>query len=408
MMVQIEHSNIIDALKHNLDVETWLPEPFKLLGSIVPIGILINRGLCTKLSKRYIYPNIYAMFVGSSGTGKGVIIDNVIREIVETIDRDLVLADTGTPEAILKRLSQKGQRTIMTDEATTVLSQREYMKDMSNYLTLLYNAHRNYITIDRVKNNRSYVIERPYLNVVLGVQPELLKKIVGFYDIAAGFMQRFFIVIGEAQRPKQTDDDLEGWEYVMKVASQIYNTIGRLEDPIVAKIGDPLEIIEYAREVQHKYDSKLFSRWIDLTLKLCCILHVNNVACENMGELEISMFERIPNTVIDQAIGMMESFEKNMALVDEYLSKTRDTELIERYTKIVHRLIDKDKYVVLDGRVYIYRRDILRYAGVTLSKAIPYLEMLRENDILGEVKTVNRKVLYHVPWYRPKEDDLYD
>jgi len=392
-----------DYIKRNLDMETWLPPLYKEFSWICMLATSLNRGVYLKYSKRKIYPNVFIMLIGGSGTGKGVVIDDTIKEMLEQIDVQLILPDYSTPEALLKVLSNNGKGIIAVDEASTLLSTREYMKDMSDYLTYLYNAHKEIIQISRAKNNKTYTISQPYLNIIMGVQPKLIKKIVNEYDIASGFLQRFFIVYSEAEKEKEVVNDDESWKMAYKILKRIYEYFSNLAEPFQMMLSTSglEEIRNYIDRVEREYDDEIFSRWRDLLLKLCIIMQVDKYS-EKIEEVDSEELEVIGLDVVKRAIEMMQRLEDSaMKIVDEVRS-TKDSEIMDKIKETVEKLIEKGKYLELEGRKYILRRELLMNLRVKVEFLEPYLRTLQELDYFGEKKFIGKKIAYE---YLGKEKD---
>jgi len=381
----------------NLDVETWLPSLYKQFAWITILSTVINRGVYLKYSKRRIYPNTFTMLIGGSGTGKGVVIDDVVRSMLYDVDPDLLLPEYVTPESLLKYLSNRSRGIIATDEATTLLSTKEYMRDMSDYLTYLYNAHKEYIQIHRVKKSRTYMIERPYLNILIGVQPRVIKRIVNYYDIASGFLQRFYIVYAEPEKEKEVEEDKDSWDRATEIAKDIYNHFSRLNEPVKMVLSSRAihEVRRYIDRVEREYEDEIFSRWRDLVLKLSIIMQVDKHS-DNIGDVDIEELEVIDIDVVKRAIRLMREIEGSARKVVEIVTSTRDGEIANRIKQVIDRLIEKGKYIEDNGRRYVLRRDIMMYVRMRIDALEPYLKMLQEMDVLGERKLIGKKIAYEV------------
>ena len=392
----------LESLKANLDSETWLPELYKEFAGISALSIVMNRGAYLHYSKRRIYPNTYIMLIGSSGTGKGVTIDNVVRALIEEIDPELILGDSATPEALLDVLSKKSKGAILVDEATMIISKRDYMNEMSGYLTYLYNSHKDHIVIRRRGKDRNYIIEYAYLNLLLGVQPSIMHRIISFYDIASGFLQRFYLVYADAEEEKEVRDDDDTWEESIRLLREVYTFF----NTYVTEMGAPLKmqlsgeaqvaIRDYIKKIDRLYrDEELpvFSRWRDLVLKLAILYHVNSLS-ENLAEKRITLplMQDITLGSVLKAIETMEKLRKSVESIVEEVLKTQDRRISDRF----ERQIKKCEPLKMADGWYIYRRELLRRTGYTIEKAQPYIHLLEEEGYIENLKVEDKKVLFKI------------
>ncbi len=392
----------VSILRENLNRETWLPDIYKEFASISALSIAINRGAYLRYSKRRIYPNTYILLIGSSGTGKGVVIDDVVRSLIDEINSDLILGDSATPEALLDVLSQRSKGAILVDEATMVISKRDYMREMTDYLTYLYNAHKDHIVIRRRGKNKTYIIERPYLNLLLGVQPRIMHKLLNYYDIASGFLQRFYLVYATPEEEKPVQEDEETWDRAIQLLSDIHNFfrayISETGTPLKMHLTDEaqIKVRDYIRKVEKEYKDEelpIFSRWRDLTLKLAIVYHIDNHSESiTLRNIMLPSLINIDTKAVDRAISTMEVLRVQVEAIIQEILKSRDRRIYERFVRQLKRC---DLLRLHDGW-YILRRDLLRRTGYTIERARPYIRLLEEEGYITGMKIVDKKVLLKV------------
>lgn len=371
-----------ELVKSFLDEATWLPPLFKEFAWISVLGVVINRGAYIDQSIVPIYPNVYVLFVGESGTGKGTVIDGFIRQVIEEVNYRLFLGDIITPERLLKEVADTPQGVIAVDEATNILSNKDYMENMSHYLTALYNSHREYVKIGRVK--KSYIIKRPYLNIILGVQPKMLKYIMNMRSIASGFLQRFFIVYESPQSPISVKKDMSKYDAIVEMAKDVYQIFEERE--VAMRFSDEAykEMMRYLGSIEQ---IGVFGRWNDLLSKLALIYHIDMLTEDSDRDIQ-----EIGIDAMKEAIRMMERLEAKVEYVASQLSMTKDDEIIMHLEEVIRELAKK-RPIVIDGKTYIARRDLLRYSHMRLSRLKEYMVTLRELEIIGREVKIEKKVL---------------
>jgi len=235
-----------------------IPNNFVVGGILASLSAAIGNSVKIYTKDQSNTASIFVILVGGSGTGKTPAIERLLAplQIIEdriTIDYKIAYSnwkknkDTegiqqgtkpvkesikitgGNMEGILNRLqhSPKGM-IIATDELAGFFnSLNQYRKgdDVQTYLSIWSNQN---IDVIRKNVDEGYLITRPFLSIMGGIQPGTFKKIISNIGSEDGFLWRFLPCINTVEKlPYYTDDSLNKeieQKYIDKVID-IYDSL---------------------------------------------------------------------------------------------------------------------------------------------------------------------------------------
>jgi len=235
-----------------------IPNNFVVGGILAALSGAIGNSVKIYTKDQSNTASIFIILVGGSGTGKTPAIERLLAplQIIEdriTIDYKMAYANWknnknaegispgnkpikeslkitgGNMEGILKRLqdSPKGM-VIATDELAGFFnSLNQYRKgdDVQTYLSIWSNQN---IDVIRKNIDEGYLITKPFLSIIGGIQPGTFKKIISSIGSEDGFLWRFLPCINTVEKlPYYTnqslDKDLEQ-NYINKIID-IYDSL---------------------------------------------------------------------------------------------------------------------------------------------------------------------------------------
>jgi len=235
-----------------------IPNNFVVGGILAALSAAIGNSVKIYTKDQSNTASIFIILVGGSGTGKTPAIERLLAplQIIEdriTIDYKMAYANWknnknaegispgnkpikeslkitgGNMEGILKRLqdSPKGM-VIATDELAGFFnSLNQYRKgdDVQTYLSIWSNQN---IDVIRKNIDEGYLITKPFLSIIGGIQPGTFKKIISSIGSEDGFLWRFLPCINTVEKlPYYTnqslDKDLEQ-NYINKIID-IYDSL---------------------------------------------------------------------------------------------------------------------------------------------------------------------------------------
>ena len=207
-----------------------IPNNFVVGGILAALSAAIGNSVKIYTKDQSNSASIFIILVGGSGTGKTPAIERLLAplQIIEdriTIDYKMAYSnwkknkDTegihsgtkpvkeslkitgGNMEGILKRLqdSPKGM-IIATDELAGFFnSLNQYRKgdDVQTYLSIWSNQN---IDVIRKNVDEGYLITRPFLSIMGGIQPGTFKKIIANIGSEDGFLWRFLPCINTVEK----------------------------------------------------------------------------------------------------------------------------------------------------------------------------------------------------------------
>jgi len=282
---------IIEEIYDMVNEETWMDEPFKILVPFPIMSAILRRSFYASVSVRKFYPNIYTLFVGESGCGKGVAIENTIENTIEAVDSSLLLSSVFTPEGLMKDMSRRtiGYGIVCNDEIGDMISSKKYMTGMNEVLIGLYNSDKSSYTKTLVKNK--YSVIKPCLTVALGTQPDRLMQLYDEKLLTGGLIPRMIIAYGRKLPPKQVSIDKKRHNRILlklMVLNEFVRSLGN-EIPVGITEDAFKEMFDYVGSISQKEIdedvSMMLHRVLDHIVKLSIIYSVDrwfwhDVACD--------------------------------------------------------------------------------------------------------------------------------
>lgn len=276
-------NTFLDFLKDNISTETWIPEIYRELIGLSAISVVSRGRFCVQHSKRIYYPNLYTLFVGDSGVGKGVAIHDCLEKLIGEIDHSMLLPKTFTPEGLLTTLTEQNTGIVCNDEIGNILSSKKYMTGTAEILTEIYNVPEEY---SRKLVKKMYYVRKPYLCLALGTQMETMEKIMDSALVTSGFLPRFLITYATRSEYKEPVKDMWCWHYAMHELYNLYqvtNVVGA-EIPTESYVGQC--IYRFVRDKMEEVSEEgmgalCHGRLADHLFKLSLLYYLN----DNIGRL---------------------------------------------------------------------------------------------------------------------------
>jgi len=167
---------------------------FILLSSIVANSV--------KLETSYgpLYPNLWGMLLGDSTLTRKTTAMRMVMEILNTLNRDMVLGTDGSAEGLLSGLQLRPNRTsiFFRDELSgffDAINRKDYLAGMPETLTHLYDVPEVY---QRVLRKETIRLESPIFIFFGGGVRDKIYEVSTEEYIISGFVPRFLIVSGYA------------------------------------------------------------------------------------------------------------------------------------------------------------------------------------------------------------------
>lgn len=200
-------------LKANLVSST--PLIYRRLALMTLIGGVVGRRVYVEDGDRRVYPNMYTMLVGDSGSKKSTAIDDAVAflgmvgyknfpNVRSSTDKFLddfagrIFDASDDIEAILQHDPSETRLTLALDEAKDFFCAGGG-SDIETALIRLYDCPDEYKTATRSAGNN--VINKPYLSFIGGATPQTLADIIKPYSYQTGLLARTLLVC-ETIRPE--------------------------------------------------------------------------------------------------------------------------------------------------------------------------------------------------------------
>lgn len=297
---------ITPLIRQYAEEATWLPPEWITACCYMPLHVIARGAFYAQHSVRRYYPGEYYMLVGTSGSGKGIAIDDIVGRFIEPVDANLILGKEFTPEGLLSELIHRPTGIVINDEIAVLLSKRDFQRDMPGVLTSMYNHIGDY---RKSLKKESYHLPQPVLSLMLGAQPVLLSRLVGEEDFAKGFMARFLLWPGDEQpeNPDARPNELLQEEIIFRLRL-LYLYARIVQKPIEIKIDSEARkilraTIKELRLHENEDVGAYFGRMADHVYKMALVVALDryvgtwlNTLSQLLTEEEILSIRDISNT----------------------------------------------------------------------------------------------------------------
>ncbi|MDA2927780.1 YfjI family protein [Acidobacteria bacterium AH-259-G07] len=199
---------------------TEAPLGFHLASALTVAGAVLGRKCQIQPGGLPLYPNIYAVCVGTSTRVRKSYAISMVKQILQRVKPEpeviiveglrfvkakssYFLADDGTPQGLLRELRNKHSGIKVFQEFGNFLQQtkqKDYMGGFAGLLTELYDCPPSF-SKQLAKQEDSFTIEEPFLCILGATTREWLLAGIDETDIRGGFLPRFLLFPGEKTSP---------------------------------------------------------------------------------------------------------------------------------------------------------------------------------------------------------------
>lgn len=183
------------------------PRIFRLWAGISTIAGALQRRVYTELEAGTCYTNLYVLLTGVPGTGKSVAIAEV-RKLWASLGREMYIGpDNPTKPALFERLANAMRIVKMDSGETNIFSSlavpcEEFgvliTKFDNEFLATLSHIWNNPPVIDAPRvTKEDYIVEKPNMTIVAGVQPDTLGMTFPELAWGQGFTSRLVFIFSE-------------------------------------------------------------------------------------------------------------------------------------------------------------------------------------------------------------------
>ena len=366
-------------------------------------------------------PNLWFFVVSPSGTRKTTVVKRWGSTLLYRINKNIVLPDEFTPEALFSVLTTNGTDTeyggsatgaYIKDEASGFFasSQRDYMLGIMEKLSQVYDGE----DVSRVtKGGGLEEIINPYLTVMMCSTPYIY-KLFSESMFRQGFLNRFlYIVVND--RPNFANlHMLDGYKSYKSVRDKLINElflIRNLPDNIVCMVSPSIEELmnQYRRKIYDEVAKLESDSFIpDYFFRLCDsqVLKLATIFEIDASYQKLSEEQSLPMIGEDMILPMrFESMRKAISyaearkndylrLVYEFMQQTQERE-IYTHKKEIERCFTKIKDA---GSAGITRKDLIRglqWHADFLDKVINTLLQSERIKIRIKKTKTKRTVIYY-------------
>jgi len=370
--------------------KTECPVVYSRWAAIVGIGALLGRNVWIPHGHTKIYPNIYAMLIGTSGARKSTTI-SIQKNLLQAAGYTNIAADKSSKEKFLLDLAGEGEDSLDTVEdflfsnnggndancSEILIAADEFNNFLGNgnieFLSLLgvlwdYNG----VYKNRIKSGKSVSINNPTVSILAGNTPTGFHLAFPPEALGQGFFSRLLMIHGEPRDRRyafpETPSEVDTARIVDRLREIKLSHSGPIElssgaRSLLARIYDKHKKISDVRF--DAYNTRRFSH----LFKLCIIIYA---ACNKNGkflerehvvyantilahaELYMSKalggFGKAKNSDVSHRVLMiLDSAVHALPITEIWKHVQTDLEKIEQLAEIIRGLLQADKIMVAPG-----------------------------------------------------------
>jgi hypothetical protein len=374
--------------------------------AIAGIGALLGRRTHIQHGHFNIYPNIYCMLIGTSGSRKSTTI-NIQKNLLKDIGYNTIAADKTTKEKFLIDMAEGGLGASGKDaaeaflwqnvdgSASSQLSDTEILIAADEFNNFLGEGNLDFLSLlgvlwdyngvyeSRIKTGKSISVPNPTVSLLAGNTPTSFHRAFPPEALGQGFFSRLLLIYGERRDrrypfPEKPDSVLTK-ELRNRLSSIRTSSSGAVK---ISTSGTRLlsKIYLTDRRIDDvRFDSYNTRRFTHL-LKLCLIISQADiepsteiselhVVCANTilthAELHMSKalgeFGRSKNSDVSHKIVQLLSTSHHvMGIKDIWKHVAQDLEKMSYLVDILQNLANADKIQTVQGKGFLAKKNILK------------------------------------------------
>jgi hypothetical protein len=381
------------------------PTIYSRWAAIVGIGALLGRDVYIQRGHYNIYPQIYAMLIGTSGTGKGTSI-KLISKLLKQLGYNSFAPNKVKPETFLKYLADEGFSNSTAnghDLLDEFLWKETIKKNEYSEIFIAVDEFNNFIGVNNLdfisilgelwgidedyKNplatKQSVYIKLPTVSILGGNTPTNFHTAFPPEILNQGFFSRLLLIYGESNdsrilfpRPPAKEDTDRIIAALKKIKSS--------KPGIIAISPTARKLLEKIYRDGRKFDDIRFdtynTRRITHLFKLCTIIsrswaisgnelceeqviYANTILthAEQFMTKALGEFGRAKNSnITHKVLQLLENSNEGLELHDIWKHVSQDLETIRSLTEIIQNLLQAEKvqHVKGTGKLLIKKRQI--------------------------------------------------
>lgn len=344
------------------------PERFRRWAAITVIAAAIEQKVWLKTATGDVYPNLFTILIGLSGSGKGVALNasvDILSELITEYGPHIAptsMSSASMTDALsdsLCKVLRPTENPAYTEYHSLFIPSRElgvllpnYDPSFMNTLTDIYDG-KPYRQTRRTKGV-NLIIPRPQINILAATTPAFLNKFLPQGAWAEGFISRVILIYSGGIKPQSLFDDSNGDDRLLrnlisdlKVIGKKFGKIGFSEDAAIAinewhlSGGEPIP--DHPKLLSYN-ERRTFH-----LLKLCIIATLTRAN----NRFEIEMLD------LEQAQAWLLEAEEAMPDIFRAMRGTSDNDVMEHCWHYVWQTTAKEKQPLSEERLWFYLKEYL-------------------------------------------------
>jgi len=223
-MLPVIHQQLVNDYMAMFDGVTEAPAAYHLFCFATSVGMMLERMVHIKYPHE-VYPNIFCLLIGRSGYARKESATRFGKKLTAEISDVQILPALASWEGLLEAMRNpleegdglKHENTLVALSEFDALLKKAKNDSVSNLIPNLCEIYDCPPEARTPTRSNPLKIEKPFVSILGGIQPEAVKQVFRGYDIHGGFCGRFMYVRGRVKKPNPWPDsvDTQAWKSIV-------------------------------------------------------------------------------------------------------------------------------------------------------------------------------------------------
>jgi hypothetical protein len=353
------------------------PEIFHETVALHCMSSVLGRNISFERGAKTVYPNIWAVILGPSGTSKKSTALDYGHSMLTQVASEMQIADCGSVEGMIAELAEQSSNGVCQvwasqDEFSRVVTgmkKKDYLSDLKDVYMQLYDGK----PLSRRLVKTNYRVDPVYMTFISGTTPTRLSSILDASDLEDGFLSRFLLVYARDGGYVDDGEPDPSWSALRKDLEYDLTQVRTAYAAYKTEMFLSKQAAQFFNAWKQDMDSQVrckqfppsaAARMEDYFIKMAMLWEVSD-ACRYLGDKHEITIDRM--LFIEDRI---RPYQDSMKLMFEKLG-------VDAKVMLVRNIIEESG---TGGVVY---RDLLRRSKLSIRKLSECVDTLRAQEVVS-------------------------